>query len=537
MADGDLKKTGVQLVAEGQAEFQRAMQNARGQVAGFGDQGKTTSRSWVQSIGDIRASTVIAMAAVTGAVVAARKAYEATVGEAMDYAREIRQLSSITGQTAEETSRLVNVFGDFDIETSQVTAAMRIMRQQGLVPTMDTIAELSDRYLALAPGIERVNFLQTTFGRGGAEFDAVLRQGSAALRERAATVESGLVLTQRQLDQAEELRLAQDDLKDSIRSVSVAIGMWAIPSIASWTRELVRNITTTRDATSAADEFERRFGYMEAPTLAEADAMQRAWFETEHLGHEMSGTGATAAALWATLNEGRNAGENAAVALGAPVGPAQALRDALAGANLNLAGVIEQFRTNMAWITGGGPALAAAAQSIMTAQMGGKITPEQAAAMLQPLEAAALNLQTDIGAITLPDATRTMADDWGLSWDNARTQIQGAHDDILTLPAQVQSTIRVQVQWQIEQNRRGYQGFQHGGAFTVGGRGGTDRNLVQFAATRGERVIVMPPQTQALAPSYSDSHDQRTNNVSIQGQDLSNPFVVKRLFDQWLQGG
>jgi hypothetical protein len=203
---------------------------------------------------------------------------------------------------------------------------------------------------------------------------------------------------------------------------------------------------------------------------------------------------------------------------------------------LNLAGVIEQFRTNMAWMDSGGLALQAAAESVQTALLGGKIDQPTADAMLQPIEAAALSLQTDIGAITLSDATRTMADDWGLSWGNARSQIQGAHDDILTLPAQVQSQIRVQVQWQIEQNRRGYQGFQHGGAFTVGGRGGTDRNLVQFAATRGERVIVMPPQASPAGPSYSDSHDQRTNNVSIQGQDLSNPFVIRRLFDSWLQG-
>lgn len=36
-----------------------------------------------------------------------------------------------------------------------------------------------------------------------------------------------------------------------------------------------------------------------------------------------------------------------------------------------------------------------------------------------------------------------------------------------------------------------------------------------------------------------NSYDQRTNNnnVAIHGQDLSNPFVVKKLFDAWLSGG
>ena len=34
--------------------------------------------------------------------------------------------------------------------------------------------------------------------------------------------------------------------------------------------------------------------------------------------------------------------------------------------------------------------------------------------------------------------------------------------------------------------------FAHGGSFTVGGAGGIDRNLVQFKASRGERVDITP---------------------------------------------
>ena len=442
MADGDLKKTGVQLVAEGSAEFQRAMQNARGQVAGFGDQGKTTSRSWVQSLGDIRASTVIAMAAITAGIAAAGKAYRATVGEAMDYAREIRQLSSITGQTAEDTSRLVQVFGDFDIETGQITQAMRIMRSQGLVPTMDSIAQLSDRYLALAPGVERVNFLQTTFGRGSAEFAAVLSQGSAALRERAATVESGLVLTQQQLDQAEELRLAQDDLDDAIRSVSLTIGMIAIPAIASWTQELVHNITATRDATSGAEEFERRFGYMEAPTLAEADAMQRAWFEAEHLDHALEGV------------DGAADGATTAMQL---FSDEQLLSAVAADSNSRMIGL-------------------------------------------------------------------------------EREAIEALRDRNIVITV---TTIRREIQEQLRAGQasgtHGMAGYQHGGAFTVGGPEGADRSPVSFMATRGERVIVQPPAAYPAGPTYNttDSHDQRSLNVGA-GSDLLNPFVLKRIINEAL---
>jgi hypothetical protein len=112
---------------------------------------------------------------------------------------------------------------------------------------MDSIAQLSDRYLALAPGIERVNFLQENFGRGGAEFAAVLNQGSAALRARAATVESGLVLTQAQLDQTEDLRQAQDDLSDAGKSLALVVGSRLVPAVLAITKTIVNAITPTRE--------------------------------------------------------------------------------------------------------------------------------------------------------------------------------------------------------------------------------------------------------------------------------------------------
>jgi hypothetical protein len=42
-------------------------------------------------------------------------------------------------------------------------------------------------------------------------------------------------------------------------------------------------------------------------------------------------------------------------------------------------------------------------------------------------------------------------------------------------------------------------GFANGGAFDVGGQGGTDSKLVQFMATPGEQVIVKTPEQQKEA--------------------------------------
>ncbi len=44
-------------------------------------------------------------------------------------------------------------------------------------------------------------------------------------------------------------------------------------------------------------------------------------------------------------------------------------------------------------------------------------------------------------------------------------------------------------------------GFASGGSFTVGGRGGTDSNIVAFRATKGEAVTIQTPQQQAMGGS------------------------------------
>lgn len=529
----ELQRTGVVLVAEGQAEFTRALAGAKGAVADLGRQSQTSmSRVGAALESGLAAAKQFAkgFGLAAGAVTGLALALNSLVQDAVDYIEAVGQTARVLSISTEEASRAIAVVDDLGVSQQAYTAAMRIAVREGITPTTEGLAQMSDHYLSLQTTQERASYAQSVLGRNWMEFSRILEAGGDRIRSMSAAVSESLIVTGNAERMVRLYAIATDELGDSWLVFKMVLAQHVLPTLTL----AITRIALQMQYMEEGENFIAAWAH--AITTADA-AIAQMTADLEAANPVLDETMSASAALWVTLNEGRNAGENAAAGLSAPAGPAQALRDALAGVNLNLAGVIENFRTNMAWITGGGPALAAAAQSVMTALMGGKITQEEADAMLQPLEAAALSLQTDIGAISLSDATRTMADDWGLSWGNARTEIQGAHDDILSLPAQVQSRIRVQVQWELEQNRRGYTGFQHGGSFTVGGRGGTDRNLVQFAATRGERVIVMPPQATPAGASYSDSHDQRTNNVSIQGQDLSNPFVVKRLFDQWLQGG
>ena len=88
-----------------------------------------------------------------------KQAQEATVGETLKYAGEVRALSQISGQGAESTSRFLQVLDDYKITAGDAEAATRKLTANGLAPSLDTLAELSDKYLSLNSAAEKNKFV------------------------------------------------------------------------------------------------------------------------------------------------------------------------------------------------------------------------------------------------------------------------------------------------------------------------------------------------------------------------------------------
>jgi hypothetical protein len=132
----------------------------------------------------------------------------------------------VTGTGAEETSRFIQVIDDYQLTAEDATTATKALKEKGLVPTIDTLARLADQYKQIEDPAQRMSFIQDNLGRGGAKWVNVLNQEGDALRKAAGEIDKNLILTDEQIKQAEELRLAQDALNDSIEGVKVATGAW-----------------------------------------------------------------------------------------------------------------------------------------------------------------------------------------------------------------------------------------------------------------------------------------------------------------------
>jgi hypothetical protein len=148
-----------------------------------------------------------------------------------EYAREVRDLSLASGQSAEESSRMLQVLDDYQLTAEDAKTATRALTKEGLAPTIDTIAHLSSEYLNLTSIEERNAFVQKNLGRAGQEWLNLLNQGPAAIRRMNGAVSDNLILTEENIRAAEEYRLALDEWGDAVEGVKIAIGTELLPAM------------------------------------------------------------------------------------------------------------------------------------------------------------------------------------------------------------------------------------------------------------------------------------------------------------------
>jgi hypothetical protein len=185
----------------------------------------------------------------------ASKVYDATAKKAMDYGVQVRGLAMYTGMTTEETSKLIQVSDDLKVEFGTLEMAAKFMFKNGLQPSVETLAQLSDKYLAISDPLQKAEFLTKQFGRAGIDMAEAMNRGGAAIRAMGDAVEPALILTKEQTQAAEDLRAAQDSLNDSVLALSVSLGTELVPALADTTEAIIPMIEFMGNGVSAGIEF------------------------------------------------------------------------------------------------------------------------------------------------------------------------------------------------------------------------------------------------------------------------------------------
>lgn len=160
-------------------------------------------------------STVVS--STTALIAASYKSYS-------NLAESVRDLSLISGESAESTSRFIQVLDDFQLTAEDATVAARKLKEKGLAPNIETLTMLSDEFKKIEDPALRLQYVQENLGRAGAKWVNVLNQGGDALRQISEEVNKNLILTENQIRLYEIQRLALDNVSDSFEGFKTKLG-------------------------------------------------------------------------------------------------------------------------------------------------------------------------------------------------------------------------------------------------------------------------------------------------------------------------
>lgn len=193
------------------AELNQRLDSMTVKLKAQGEAAEQAARRGTMSWTDFRSmySTVLDVVRV------GQQVWEEVGQKFVDNAVAVGNMARALGTTTEEASRLKEVADDVGISMSSLTVAIRTAQKDGFEPTIDGLAQMSEEYLRLAPGVERTQFLMDRFGKSGLEMGKLLDKGSEAIRNNAAAIEESLIVTQEAYEQARQYELAVDSLGDS----------------------------------------------------------------------------------------------------------------------------------------------------------------------------------------------------------------------------------------------------------------------------------------------------------------------------------
>ena len=192
------------------------------------------------------------------------------IGDFQALAGDVLAFQRIAGTTADESSRWVEVLGDYGLTAEQGAASIgKFAKVIGTTPdvlarygveiqknkdgTVDlngTLLEASDVFRNTTDETKRAALGAALFGKSWQDLVPVLEKGSGEIRDALGSVAQGKLLSEQDLKDAEDFRLAIDGLKDVVESLSVTVGKELVPQlkdlaeVAAWAGGVMDNEMT-----------------------------------------------------------------------------------------------------------------------------------------------------------------------------------------------------------------------------------------------------------------------------------------------------
>ena len=183
-----------------------------------------------------------AIAAGAGAGLAALAAgVTVAVNKFTELAAEVLRFKRVSGLSAEDSSRFVAALDDMGISAETgATALFRLGRSTEQLAALGVQEgeDLKESFLNVADALEQTSsagkrneIVMTAFGRRGMELLPILERGREGIEEMFASLEGGQLLSDEDLQNAEDFRLALDALNDAASDLALEVGGNTVPAL------------------------------------------------------------------------------------------------------------------------------------------------------------------------------------------------------------------------------------------------------------------------------------------------------------------
>lgn len=161
------------------------------------------------------------------------KALDATVNKFVDYANEVDNLARVSGESAEETSKLIQVADDARVSYETLQVAAEKAARKGIDFTTEALARTSEEYLRLTDSTARAQLVIERYGiAAGPELAKLLEKGPEAIRAAGEEAErTGLIMSGQGVQNAKAYQEGLDNLGDMVEGLALRIGGGLVPEL------------------------------------------------------------------------------------------------------------------------------------------------------------------------------------------------------------------------------------------------------------------------------------------------------------------
>jgi len=191
----------------------------------------------------------LAIATIGAFVAISKKATSETVA----YNKQVRETMQLTGLSAEETSRLIQVADDWGIDIGVATSSMEMMNKKGITPSIDNLAKIADEYMNAADKTAFMEIATKKYGKSFSNLVPILAKGGDVLRDHAAAINDNMIATDESIAAAREWEVAMDNLDDTATGLKYTLGNKLLPTIIDVTEGLNNLISANIESADAAD--------------------------------------------------------------------------------------------------------------------------------------------------------------------------------------------------------------------------------------------------------------------------------------------